>query len=127
MLVDDNRSRNPKPNSIPQSKDSKSIDSERRRKGLTLFDDGLSEWRKNHKAQSSPSNKISNDLIFGYESENRKQIESMVTPLHTRERSRMIEVEPRATTLSPEAVRRHLASDYEAQREHHSKSRRRGI
>jgi hypothetical protein len=90
-MVDDDGRRNLKQNSNPQSKDSKSIDLERRRKGLTLFDDGLSEWRKNLKGQSSPANKISND-IFGYESDNRKQIESMVTPIHTYERSRMIEI-----------------------------------
>lgn len=39
-----------------QEKDSRSIDSSRRRKGLTLFDDGLSEWRRTHKATITPVN-----------------------------------------------------------------------
>ena len=70
QLVEEGRASNLKHQSNPQSKDSKSIDSSRRRKGLTLFDDGLSEWRKTHKMHiHAPANyEPACEKIFGEDS-----------------------------------------------------------
>lgn len=64
------------------------MDSSRRRKGLSLFDDGLSEWRKTHKGlnhtPANAHNETKGSRIFPEDTETHKQIESMVTPVHTR-------------------------------------------
>ena len=104
-LEEESRASYLKHHSNPHSKDSKSIDSSRRRKGLTLFDDGLSEWRRTHKMHTHAVANFepTDEKIFGEDSDTRKQIESMVTPVHTRERSKIVEAEPHQShALSPE-------------------------